>query len=491
MTTPRQPGWYDDPQDANAQRYWDGQDWTPHRQRKPVAPQAQEPVKSTPPTPPPTSNAPPPPPPPSNAPPPPPPPTSNVPPPPPTAPRSKSRAGKVGFVLAGLALVLVIAALVAGRVALGTFLPGILLVAAIAIIGVIFTLRSHQSGLRKAVVVTAIVLVVAAAVPASLKGVYPVYHHFFEKGSAQASRGGNGGSGSGAEAPSSGSAAQVPKSGILVASGNAWDEANFGYIDPTSGKYTQVSSFNVKLPDDPDFLELSPDLTKLATIKSDSSPNSVQRVGWIDTRGNFTAVSPAPPATADFPRSLPPTYQTPVFDGAGNFYYWALQGNNNAHLYKLAAGSTSNPQEVTPTPRFQSNPLRNIDGTLNFGCQNMPGKWLGPDYRVTVTVNIGLPTSPTNPSSSGFVIAKYPIEHNGEGCPVINQNNQNAVEIFDLGVQNANQPVTSPDNTKLAFFNSNQPGGLYVVGVEANSKATRIDSLSDLNLPNLKLFRWS
>jgi hypothetical protein len=36
MTT-MQPGWYDDPQDANAQRYWDGQQWTPRRQRKPKA----------------------------------------------------------------------------------------------------------------------------------------------------------------------------------------------------------------------------------------------------------------------------------------------------------------------------------------------------------------------------------------------------------------------------------------------------------------------
>jgi hypothetical protein len=33
MTT--QPGWYDDPENANGQRYWDGQAWTPHRQRKP------------------------------------------------------------------------------------------------------------------------------------------------------------------------------------------------------------------------------------------------------------------------------------------------------------------------------------------------------------------------------------------------------------------------------------------------------------------------
>jgi uncharacterized membrane protein YeaQ/YmgE (transglycosylase-associated protein family) len=30
-----QPGWYDDAEDANAQRYWDGQQWTPQRQRKP------------------------------------------------------------------------------------------------------------------------------------------------------------------------------------------------------------------------------------------------------------------------------------------------------------------------------------------------------------------------------------------------------------------------------------------------------------------------
>jgi hypothetical protein len=37
MTTPNQPGWYDDPQNSNAQRYWDGQDWTPHRQRKPAS----------------------------------------------------------------------------------------------------------------------------------------------------------------------------------------------------------------------------------------------------------------------------------------------------------------------------------------------------------------------------------------------------------------------------------------------------------------------
>jgi hypothetical protein len=28
MTTPGPPGWYDDPQSSDAQRYWDGQEWT-------------------------------------------------------------------------------------------------------------------------------------------------------------------------------------------------------------------------------------------------------------------------------------------------------------------------------------------------------------------------------------------------------------------------------------------------------------------------------
>jgi hypothetical protein len=36
MSTP-QPGWYDDPEDSKSQRYWDGQDWTPHRHQKPIS----------------------------------------------------------------------------------------------------------------------------------------------------------------------------------------------------------------------------------------------------------------------------------------------------------------------------------------------------------------------------------------------------------------------------------------------------------------------
>src|ERR1700761_1273037 len=60
MTTPN-PGWYEDPEDPNAQRYWDGQEWTPHRQRKTTSASAGQPATQTPQQPP----APPAPPPPS------------------------------------------------------------------------------------------------------------------------------------------------------------------------------------------------------------------------------------------------------------------------------------------------------------------------------------------------------------------------------------------------------------------------------------------
>jgi hypothetical protein len=79
VTTPGQAGWYDDPQDPNAQRYWNGQDWTPHRQRKPIS-------RATPPAPPPPAPLLPPPPrhqPPPSAQPLPPPPQAGHPPPPP------------------------------------------------------------------------------------------------------------------------------------------------------------------------------------------------------------------------------------------------------------------------------------------------------------------------------------------------------------------------------------------------------------------------
>jgi Protein of unknown function (DUF2510) len=127
MTTPQQPGWYDDPNDAKAQRYWDGQDWTPQRRRKPVSGSTPQPVAAPPTLPRPSAAPPPPPPPPSALPPPvagaqpqvatapPAPPPVSYPAQPSVAPKGSSGRIKFGLIGAGLALLLVIVVWVAGQ----------------------------------------------------------------------------------------------------------------------------------------------------------------------------------------------------------------------------------------------------------------------------------------------------------------------------------------------------------------------------------------
>jgi Protein of unknown function (DUF2510) len=51
VPTSTQPGWYDDPEDSKAQRYWDGEGWTPRRQPKPISRATPPPPPGQPPSP--------------------------------------------------------------------------------------------------------------------------------------------------------------------------------------------------------------------------------------------------------------------------------------------------------------------------------------------------------------------------------------------------------------------------------------------------------
>jgi Protein of unknown function (DUF2510) len=51
MPTSTEPGWYDDPEDSKAQRYWDGEGWTPRRQLKPISRATPPPPPGQPPSP--------------------------------------------------------------------------------------------------------------------------------------------------------------------------------------------------------------------------------------------------------------------------------------------------------------------------------------------------------------------------------------------------------------------------------------------------------
>jgi Mycobacterium 19 kDa lipoprotein antigen len=178
----------------------------------------------------------------------------------PSTTKPPSGPSKAGFVVAGLALLLVIAALVTGRVVLGTFLPGLLLVAVIAIISITVAVRSGQSGSRKAMIVSAMVLVVAVAVPASLKVVYPVYHHFFNDGSGSASPGGA--SASTASAPS---ASSLPSPKVTVNGQPLNTQGQAVCTGEGKGNVAMAVSIAVEAPDDV-YLELSQDASSVRRV---------------------------------------------------------------------------------------------------------------------------------------------------------------------------------------------------------------------------------
>ena len=106
--------------------------------------------------------------------------------------------------------------------------------------------------------------------------------------------------------------------------------------------------------------------------------------------------------------------------------------------------------------------------------------------------------TPVSDSSSGlstgkYAIVKAPLTTTADGCPWVEQlNHQTQTTIFDLGVQfGVDQPVANPDGTKIVFFNSSTPGGLYVLTIGGDNKPNRIATKAELNLPNMKLIRWS
>lgn len=398
-------------------------------------------------------------------------------------PPSGSTAGlgrrlKVWLIVTAIALVLTIAGLVAGRVLLGKDLPGQLLVGAIALIAAIVMVRSGKSAARKAVTVATIALVVAAAIPASLKWVYPAYHHFFKDGTSQASRHSPGAPGSPDSAPAGDSDSAPPSggatSGILVIanpSGNGQHRRVYGFIDPDSGSYSEAASFDIKSTQNVSAgnAAVSPDLTKLAVTQN---ADGHQSAGWIDTSGNFTNVTPA---TDPGPfGGNPPFSQSIGFDGSGNFYYTTTgqtSTGSQTDAYKLAAGSTSGAQKL-PETRVASPVALDYDGSMLLGCTEVT--WLGPNSLVSAT---------------GSKVTKYAVTRGG-GCPV--QDYSASTQLLPTAnTANVIDAVGNHDGTKVAFKYYGAQGTilLYLVGADGSSQPTQLN-VTGQQVSDMELIGW-
>jgi len=449
MTTPDQPGWYDDPNDSNAQRYWDGQKWTPHRQRKPRSPQTQAPATPATPPPPPPSNLPPPPPTPTL---PPPPPQVQEPPPAQQPAASRRRRRRAPIALVALIAVLAVAGLLAYKFVLprvSTSLSG-----------------SHNNSAAPQASASGAPQAPSGAAPQAPSG-----------GAPQAPPGGA------PQAPPGGA-----KSGILALN-SAGNKRTYGFIDPNSAKYSETVTFTIPTTGSTQAasypaLAASPDLTKFAVS---SMVNGQLMAGWIDSSGQFTAVTTA--AAGGAFAGNPPSYSAIGFDKAGNYYYKKnSQGAMYTEVYEVPAGSTSNAQKLTVTPpgAVDQGIALNSDGSLLFGCSNMTGNWLDANTMVLAI-------------APGTQIAKVALAGRGPGgCPITPASNEvpllpptNSAMVHD--------PVANSDGTKVAFLYDDPDrvhhnfASVYIVGTDGKSQPTLVNlSESDakkLGVPTL--LRWS
>jgi hypothetical protein len=277
-------------------------------------------------------------------------------------------------------------------------------------------------------------------------------------------------------------------SGIMAQSrvGNKWI---YGFIDPNSGQYSEAVTFTVPANATAQgipfrALAASPDLTKFAVT---SMVNGQTMAGWIDSGGQFTAVTTA--AAGGAFGGIPPSYTAIGFDGAGSFYYKKnSQGARYTELYEVSAGSTDNPQQVTMTPpgAVDRGAALNSDGSLLFGCENMTGNWLDANTMVMAV-------------APGTQIAKAAVaSHAKGGCPFTPASG----EVMLLPVTNSamvHDPVANADGTKVAFFyddpdrvKHNFPS-VYIVGTDGKSQPALVNlSESDAKkLTGATLLKWS
>jgi hypothetical protein len=277
-------------------------------------------------------------------------------------------------------------------------------------------------------------------------------------------------------------------SGILALT-SVGNKRIYSYIDPTSGQYSEAVTFTIPTAASAQGVALgplaaSPDLSKMAVTEM---VNDQTATGWIDSSGQFTAVTPST-TTGPFGGD-PPLYAAIGFDGAGNYYYKQIsQGAMHTDVYEVPSGSTSNPKKLTVTPpsAADNGAELNSDGGLLFGCQNMTGNWLDANTMVMAI-------------APGTQIAKVPLAgREKSGCPITPATN----EVTLLPTSNTakvHDPVANPDGSKVAFFYDDPDRvnhnylSLYVVGTDGNSQPTLVNlSESDAKkLTGAMLLRWT
>ena len=236
-------------------------------------------------------------------------------------------------------------------------------------------------------------------------------------------------------------------SGIVVVSVEDAASPVIGFIDPSSGNYTQGPTLNVSpqsfgVSDGGD-IRLAPDWSRYAVTRQ---VGDVGHAGWVDRHGKFTDVNVASDAIG--------------FDGLGNFFY-RVEENDQSSIYVLPNGQTSGGEPAPYLPSGDGIVFKR-DGTGRLfdlsSCPTFAAHWLTPTEYLHVSTD-GMQIFRTNVAETpGLRDCDSPL-----GTALLRADNTSPVS----------SPVASPDGTRVAYLRDG--GELWIVDGKDGGNPTRVN----------------
>jgi hypothetical protein len=242
-------------------------------------------------------------------------------------------------------------------------------------------------------------------------------------------------------------------SGIVVVSFEEPSSPVVGFIDPTTGRYSQGATLNISpqsfVPADRGSVRFSPDWQRYAVTRT---VDDRLHAGWVDPQSKFTDVNANAPAAGDV------AFDAIGFDGMGNFYYRKTE-NEQTSLYQVTEGQSDGGTPVTYLPSGVDAVLRR-DGTGRLAdvsaCPSFAAAWVSPTEYVHASGTQIYRTSIVD--TPGLRDCQF-----ATGTPLLPKDNTVPVS----------HPAASPDGTKVAYLRGGNE--LWIVDAQGVDPPTRVN----------------